>query len=950
MATQAWQTRPVPPGGGIPPAPVVGTQSHWGAPGTGNSPAQGPPRQPYGPPPGPPPNYGQLPGSAPPYRGPGQVNSGGGPLPPPPPLPPGSSSGMIQAGPYAPPSSMQPIQSYGPSMGSYPVSRWQPPVPGSTPAPPAQPVTSRATSEVTHLGSTRPPPPPGPPPPGASLAGPPVVSSTPVQPPPYQKYNSGPGPGPQPLGPWMLPPQPGMPQRPPFSNFPSNFQVPYTSHLHPPQDMAGTAPPGGPYGPARDPSLPKGVPSPQAGGWGNHPPFGIPPPFSHPPRDVALEPNGRPAVPEVIQRKPSGTGTGADNGSSRSTGNPMNEEATEVPDAWTAHKAADGAVYYYNSIKGESTYEKPPGFKGQAEKVTSQPTPVSWERLNGTDWALVTTNDGKKYYYNTKSQATSWQVPPEVLEHRKTQIEESVAKATADVAAPGTMAEKSTISFSLNVPAAATGGREAGGHKVLVTNTALDLIKRKLQDSGTPTSSPAPPGVGPTGNSGLMADAISNKLESAKIKGNTVDAVSSESSSESDEDDPGPTKEERIVQFKEMLKEKGIAPFSKWEKELPKIIFDLRFKAIPSHTERRAIFEHYVRTRADEERKEKRAAQKAAVEGFKQLLDEATKEISFHTTYEHFARTWGQDSRFEALDRKDREALLNERVLPLRKAEEERVRSEHEAAVGGFRAMLAEKTDINITTRWSKVREGFRSDPRYIIVKREEREGLFSAYIAELLSAEQEAERAAKAKRDEEEKLKEREREMRKRKEREELEMDRVRVKARRKDAVTAYQALLTETIKDPEASWTEARPKLEKDPLGRATNPELDPADRERFFREHTNELFERCVREYRGLLADIITVEAASKNEEGKLILTSWSEAKKLLKPDPRYAKMPRRDRESWWRRYAEDVQRRMKVAASAGTPKADKQVAGNGAKTGASLEASRRSPGPKRNVSRR
>lgn len=30
--------------------------------------------------------------------------------------------------------------------------------------------------------------------------------------------------------------------------------------------------------------------------------------------------------------------------------------------------------------------------------------------------------------------------------------------------------------------------------------------------------------------------------------------------------------------WQEMLKEKGVAPFSKWEKELPKIIFDLRFK------------------------------------------------------------------------------------------------------------------------------------------------------------------------------------------------------------------------------------------------------------------------------------------------------------------------------------------------------------------------------------
>lgn len=42
------------------------------------------------------------------------------------------------------------------------------------------------------------------------------------------------------------------------------------------------------------------------------------------------------------------------------------------------------------------------------------------------------------------------------------------------------------------------------------------------------------------------------------------------------------------------------------------------------------------------------------------------------------------------------------------------------------------------------------------------------------------------------------------------------------------------------QASWTEARPKLEKDPLGRATNSELDLSDRERLFREHVNEIFD--------------------------------------------------------------------------------------------------------------
>jgi hypothetical protein len=48
-------------------------------------------------------------------------------------------------------------------------------------------------------------------------------------------------------------------------------------------------------------------------------------------------------------------------------------------------------------------------------------------------------------------------------------------------------------------------------------------------------------------------------------------------------------------------------------------------QAIPSYSARRTLFEHYVKNRAEEERKEKRAAQKAAIEGFKQLLDEASE-------------------------------------------------------------------------------------------------------------------------------------------------------------------------------------------------------------------------------------------------------------------------------------------------------------------------------------
>lgn len=45
----------------------------------------------------------------------------------------------------------------------------------------------------------------------------------------------------------------------------------------------------------------------------------------------------------------------------------LNEDAAnnDQLDAWTAHKTEAGIIYYYNAVTGESTYDKPAGFKGE---------------------------------------------------------------------------------------------------------------------------------------------------------------------------------------------------------------------------------------------------------------------------------------------------------------------------------------------------------------------------------------------------------------------------------------------------------------------------------------------------------------------------------------------------------------------------------------------------------
>jgi transcription elongation regulator 1 len=220
-------------------------------------------------------------------------------------------------------------------------------------------------------------------------------------------------------------------------------------------------------------------------------------------------------------------------------------------------------------------------------------------------------------------------------------------------------------------------------------------------------------------------------------------------------------------------------------------------QAIPSHSVRRSLFEQYVKTRAEEERREKRAAHKAAIEGFRQLLDDASTDIDQHTDYRAFKKKWGNDLRFEAIERKEREGLLNERVLSLKRSAEQKAQEIRAAAASDFKTMLRER-EISINSHWSKVKDSLRNEPRYRSVAHEDREVFYYEYIAELKAAQRGDDHEMKA-RDEEDKLRERERELRKRKEREVQEVERVRQKIRRKEASSSYQALLVEKIRDPE-------------------------------------------------------------------------------------------------------------------------------------------------------
>lgn len=163
----------------------------------------------------------------------------------------------------------------------------------------------------------------------------------------------------------------------------------------------------------------------------------------------------------------------------------------------------------------------------------------------------------KLVFYSFLYQISSWQIPSEMTELKKKQDGEHLLSLPH----ANLSTEKGSTPISLNAPAISTGGRDAIAVKASVVpgpSSALDMIKKKLQDSGSPITSspnPAPSGIAVSElNGSRTVDTTVKGLQSEdsrdKIKDANGDGNMSDSSSDSEDADSGPTKEECIIQFK----------------------------------------------------------------------------------------------------------------------------------------------------------------------------------------------------------------------------------------------------------------------------------------------------------------------------------------------------------------------------------------------------------------
>ncbi|CAH2277125.1 transcription elongation regulator 1 isoform X2 [Pelobates cultripes] len=476
---------------------------------------------------------------------------------------------------------------------------------------------------------------------------------------------------------------------------------------------------------------------------------------------------------------------------------------------WSEYKTADGKTYYYNNRTLESTWEKPQELKEKVEKevekvkeltkpepVVEEPQPMESEEevpkdeppkeikeepkeeemteeekaaqkarpvattpIPGTPWCVVWTGDERVFFYNPTTRLSMWDRP-----------EDLIGRADVDKII------------------------QEPPHK-----RGLEDGKKYFKED---PESPEDP----------------NDDEPIKAKKRKKDDPESEKETAMEAEIKAAREraivplDSRMKQFRDMLLERGVSAFSTWEKELHKTVFDPRYLLL-NPKERKQVFDQYVKTRAEEERREKKNKIMQAKEDFRKMMEEG--KINPRNTFSEFAAKHAKDARFKAIEKmKDREILFNEYMVAARKKEKEDSKN---------------KGDKNLDSEKEK-----------------------------------ELERQARI----EASLREREREVQKARSEQTKEIDREREQHKREEAIQNFKALLSDMVRSSDVSWSDTRRTLRKDHRWESGSL-LEREEKEKLFNEHIDALTKKKREHFRQLLDETYAITLTSTWKEVKKII---------------------------------------------------------------------------------
>ncbi|XP_026219565.1 WW domain-binding protein 4 [Anabas testudineus] len=205
---------------------------------------------------------------------------------------------------------------------------------------------------------------------------------------------------------------------------------------------------------------------------------------------------------------------------------------------WAEGQTDDGITYYYNTITGESRWEKPMDFQRES------PTPAQ-PSSSGCPWMEAVSPDGFTYYYNTETGESSWEKPADFPVSEESG---SGSSREGESQEEPTTPQPEPLSGGESSSSANPESQEAEAHEQASQQPKVPKISfRKRKAEAEPSEKE---GEDKASDSSPKEDAEENKIESE------VPSTAAEPEKKAEEATPGKTQAKRP---------KSANPYGAWE-------------------------------------------------------------------------------------------------------------------------------------------------------------------------------------------------------------------------------------------------------------------------------------------------------------------------------------------------------------------------------------------------
>ena len=378
---------------------------------------------------------------------------------------------------------------------------------------------------------------------------------------------------------------------------------------------------------------------------------------------------------------------------------------------WTEHKTPEGKMYWFNTKTQASTWEKPDDLKSETEK-----------KLAKCPWKKFTTDAGKAYFFNSQTKESCWTVPPE-LKELTDQLDREQGKPVSSAPAQQPQQQQQQQpqqqqqfqQQQFQQQQYQQQQRQQQQYQQQQRQQFQQQPQQQRQQQQQPQPQPQP-------QQQQQQQPQQQQQQQYQANPQGFGANPAQSTPTTTEKTAPPEKKEkrekqrpqkRKYESKEaaknafwaMLEEREVAPESTWNDAMKLVMDEPRYSALSTMKQKKSAFNEWAERTRRRVREERLKRDKILRDRFTQMLSEKLekKELDFSDSWRSAVSILEKDSRFQDLPETEREDLFEHFMYEEEKNQKEREQEKVKKSKEELKKIMLEDPDLDSSSQWRKV-------------------------------------------------------------------------------------------------------------------------------------------------------------------------------------------------------------------------------------------------------